>query len=181
MGQYNVFAFAAVNRFILDELNNAGIMTPTVIANGITLSSITPGGEIPELNNVDLTGANDAETSFIVYSVSQSAGTDVVIDAETLTYTVVGLSVSKVMEITGFIRQLTRRLDWSAQHINNWIRNYNPQSPFFFLQMNNEMVVGPQPVKQEGGRYATMLSLKYTFVENNTIEDPSSDYKGMRF
>ena len=180
MGQYNIFAFAAVNRFILDELNNAGIMTPTVIANGVTLSSITPGGEIPELNNVDLTGANDSETSFIVYTVAQSAGTDVVIDAETLTYTVVGLSVSKVMEITGFIRQLTRRLDWSAQHLNHWISNYNPDSPFFFLQMNNEMVVGPHPVRQEGGRYATMLSIKYSFVENNIDGDPLSDYKGMK-
>jgi hypothetical protein len=179
MSGYNIFPFAVVNRFVLDQLNTNNIMTPTVIANGNTLSSITPGGEIPEFNNADLQGKSEAARAFIVYTVAMSLGKDVMIDEETLTYTVVGTSVSKVMEITYFIRELTRRFDWSAQHINNWTRTHDATTAFHFLEMRSEMIVGPQPVRQEGGRYATMLSIKYSYVENNN-GNPSSDTKGMK-
>lgn len=158
MADYKKNARSIVNSFLWNNLVNSEILLEDQYRpDGFTKSivPIIPSQEVPELNNLL------PEKEFIVYDYDvEGYGDQWWICEETMTYTIVGSKISKVVEISEFMVDLFRRVDVSGQDL----QSFNTESQiltFYSVELNS--VSGPTPVDMEGGRTAIMIEISYKY------------------
>src|SRR5574338_674182 len=165
MGIYDRYAYAVLNRFIGAELEAQQLLNRKVTVNGQQYSTMMPAGETPEVN--DSVDPDLRQTAYIVYSLDDD--NDILEPykmCESLTYAVFAPPVSKVASIMHCIQDLMHRQDWTVYDLEAWQRQNDPTSPFHFLNIEFEHISGLEPVKQEGGRYASLIGFHYEYCYN---------------
>lgn len=172
MTNYKTFPFTILNNFIAEFMEQNEIMTKVISIKGKSQPSIVPAAQTPELVDAFLPG-DDRAPAFMVYGFElDQDDNEPWKDCEALSYTVFAPTVSKVLEVIAAMRDLLGRDSWSAQDINGYYMEKNPdkEPPFVFLETSYELVAGPIPMTNEGGRYGAMLTVHYvyTFPVNGT-------------
>lgn len=186
MADYNKFAFAAFNRWVSADLDQNGLMDIDIVVKNKTYSTMIPARETPEVANSVAYPEFDRQTPYILYHLQNDEENSTVYKkCESITYAVFGPTSAKVMAIVACIQDLTARLDWSVIDLNdfndsNTIDPNNFDSQFSFVGMTFEEITGPDPIKQEGGRYGGMVSISYEYVLTDIIGEPGAKGQGRR-
>lgn len=180
MADYKKFAFGVMNRWIGEDLKIQGLMERTVTVEGKAYPTIIPARDTPEVSDSrPLDVSQDRQTAFILYHVdNDEANSSVYKKCEAITYVVYSPTSERTMAILACIQDLTARMDWSVDDLNY----FNDATPnqFHFTNVTFEEISGSQPIKQEGGRYAGIVSVSYEFVLNDIIDEPGSIGQGRR-
>ena len=166
MTNYKEFPFSIINNFIADYLESKDVMKRIIAIKGKQQPSIVPSAQTPELVDAFSPG-DDRAPAFMVYGFElDQDDNEPWKDCETLSYTVFAPMVSKVLEVIYAMRDLFGRDSWSAQDINSFYMQKNPgkEPPFVFLETSYELVAGPIPMTNEGGRYGAMLTVHYVYT-----------------
>lgn len=163
MSKYSKFAWAVVNRYIGSRLEADGVMAKELNIGGDVVKTIIPGGQTQEMNNTGTTPF-DRSYPYIAYSVSMDQHDKEWSDCEELNYAIYADSATKVLEIMQAIRDYTRRNEYSARALNAWQINNETSEYFYFASLKSTDVVGPIPVRQEGGRWGAIISISYEYT-----------------
>lgn len=177
MGIYDKYAYAAINRFVAADLAAQGLLEKTVLVNGVNYSTMMPAGQSPEVN--DSVDPALRQTAYIVYGLDDD--NDIIEPfkmCESLTYSIFAPTVSRVSSIVHCIQDLMHRQDWTIFDIERWKAQNDASSPFRFLTIEFEHVSGLEPVRQEGGRYASLVGLHYEYCYNKINGAPGSVGQG---
>ena len=180
MNQYKEFPFTLINNFIADFLADRDIMAKQLTIKGNPQPSIVPAAQTPELVDAFSPGVERAP-AFMVYGFGlDQHDTEDYMNCEKLEYTVYSPTVGKVMSIVEAMEDFFSRRSWSAEDLNSYYMTKFPGKtlPFTFLQTTFEMVAGPVPMTNEGGRYGAMFTIHYEYV--NPVNGTPGQYQGMR-
>lgn len=158
MTDYNKNARTIINKFLWDEISSSGILDPEDYRpDGFTKTVIPifPAQQIPETNN--LLG----DLSYIIYDYSIDSYSDQWwICEETMLYTIVSTSISKISEISEFMVDLFRRKDISGKEVQSFNTEKNLVK---FYSVCLESVSSPEPFDSEGGRMAGTVEITYKY------------------
>jgi hypothetical protein len=122
----------------------------------LNLVPIIPAQQLPEFTNI-LSGA-----PFIVYGYSKSASpSEWYITSEKAAYTIYDNNEERLRAIENYMFDLLRRMDESADDINDYLGN---ASNYSFKWINANMSTSPEPFIQEGGRMGAMVSISYEYT-----------------
>lgn len=165
MTDYSKFPFSVLNRYSSSVLDEHGIMNKTISVNGVQQPTIVPSGQVPELND---SGAvdGDRQTPYIVYAIELEEDKSTPwSEVETLNYVIYGTTVGKVMQTVYCLRDLFNRDSDSAYEVNEFQRLAAPGQDLYFefLTIGISGVEGPAAPREEGGRYAALLSITYEY------------------
>lgn len=159
MGTYNKNARAVLNSFLWNNLISSGILDedqyrPDEFTKSIV--PIVPSQEVPEINDL----LPDKE--FIVYDYEVLGYYDEWwICEEVMMYSIIGSSVSKVVEISEFMIDLFRRVDSSGHDV----QLFNPENQLMsFYSVKISGVSGPTPIEMEGGRTTVTVEITYKYA-----------------
>lgn len=173
---YGKFAYAVFNRFVANDLAVQNLMPKNVVGlDGKQYPTLMPGGQTPEVT--ESINSNLRQHAFIVYGIENDEDLGQPYKkCESITYAIFAPTTQKVGEIMFCIQDLTSRQDWSVSDINR----FEPNSGFHFLAMTFEEISGFEPQRQEGGRYAAMVSINYEYAFDNINGIPGSIGQGRR-
>lgn len=144
-------------------------------------------GLVPIIPTQQVSVFNDLPTGnpFIVYTFSD-AGYDMEFytNIEQVTYMVYSDKEGQIRQICNFIIDLSRRMDWTAEEVNDFIPTITNKSgdvddhKFDFKYVYVVSTIGPEPYETEGGRQAgaVILRIGATVDERQTL----GTGKGMR-
>jgi hypothetical protein len=165
MTDYTKNARTIINKFLWDEITNAEVLDPEDYRpDGFTKSiiPIIPAQQTPEMNNLL------EDLPYIIYDYQvDSYGDEWWICEETILYTIVATSVSKISEISEFMIDLFRRKDLSGKDLQVFNTEHNLIK---FYSICLESVSSPEPFDSEGGRMSGQVEITYKysrFVESN--------------
>lgn len=185
MADYKKFAFGVINKWVGTDLEAQGLMSRTVAVEGKQFPTIIPARDTPEVSDsVDVT--SNRQTPFILYHVQNDEQNSTVYKkCEAIVYYVYSPSVEKTMAILACIQDLTSRLDWSVFDLNHFndSNTTNPNkfdSQFSFVNVTFEEITGPEPIKQEGGRFGGIVTIGYEYVLTDIIGEPGAIGQGRR-
>lgn len=187
MADYSKFAFGVINRWVGVDLEQHGLMNRTVTLDGKAYPTIIPARETPEVSDSRIVDAsNDRQTPYILYHVqNDEENSSVYKKCEAIVYYVYSPTASKTMSVLSCIQDLAARLDWSVSDLNHFndTNLVNPSkfdSQFSFVKVTFEEITGPEPIKQEGGRYGGIVTIGYEYVLNDIIGEPGAIGQGRR-
>lgn len=179
MADYKKFAFGVINRWIGADLEAQGLMSRTVTVESKSYPTIIPARDTPEVSDSKIDASHDRQTPFILYHVqNDEENSSVYKKCEAITYVVYSPTSERTMAILACIQDITARMDWSVDDLNY----FNDATPnqFHFTNITFEEISGPQPIKQEGGRYGGIVTIGYEYVLNDIIGEPGAIGQGRR-
>lgn len=164
MTKYDLNGVHVYNKFLWDNLVAAGLMDPTDYSG---LVPIIPTQQVPVFNDMS------AGKPFLVYTFLVTAyDVDIWANVEQVTYRIFSDDERKLRNITNFIIDLSKRYDWTAQEVNDWINAYpSPDGDEKRFEFKYVQVVGatsPEPFAQEGGRQDSSVSVRMAFTRDVT-------------
>ena len=174
---YGKTPFGVVNRWLAADLEEQGIMIGKITGvDGKLYSRIIPASEQQGINDSRL-GPSYRQAAYIVYNVDD----DDAIEShykknEGIVYAVFSPDPQKIVDTIYCAQDLFSRRDWSVEDLNN----FDPTGPFEFLNMKFEEITGLEPVKQEDGRWGSMIYVRYEYAARNIIGTPGAKGQGRR-
>lgn len=164
MADYDLNGVHVYNKFVWSELVRKGIMNP---ADYPRIIPIVPTQQDPVLN--DLTTGKP----YIVYTYL-IAGYDANIwaNVEQVTYRIFSDNERQLRQISNFLVDLSKRMDWTADDINTWITvntDYRKDADDAKFDFKFVQVVGstsPEPANTEGGRQFSTVTVRMTYVHS---------------
>ncbi len=186
MADYKKFAFGVINRWIGADLEAQGLMTRTVTVEGKSYPTIIPARDTPEVSDSKIDASHDRQTPFILYHVqNDEENSSVYKKCEAIVYYVYSPTAERTMAILACIQDLAARLDWSVFDLNHFndSNTANPNkfdSQFSFVKVTFEEITGPEPIKQEGGRFGGIVTIGYEYVLTDIIGEPGAIGQGRR-
>jgi hypothetical protein len=158
MADYTKNARTILNKFLWEELLESGILDedqyrPDDFTKSIV--PIIPSQQTPEMNNLI------GDLPYIIYEYQvDSYGEEWWICEETILYTIVSNSVSKIFEISEFMIDLFRRKDLSGKDL----QVFNTEKSLIkFYSICLESVSSPEPYESEGGRMSATVEISYKY------------------
>lgn len=163
MTDYKENARGIINSFLWDQLKSANILSASDYRpDGFTKSlvPIIPSQELPEFNNLL------PDSTYVVYDFEVEGYDDEWwICEESILYSIISPSYSKILEVTEFMIDLFRRIDDSGYDI----QMFNPKTNVVkFYSVSLSSANSPTPFETEGGRMigSVQISYKYSRILN---------------
>lgn len=155
---YNENARSIINSFLWNEIKTSGVLKEKDYRpDGFTKSlvPIIPIQEVPEFNNLL------PEKTYIIYDYEINDYMDKWwICEESMMYSIVGIKLSKVMEVTELMVDIFRRKDLSGKDLQSF--NTNPDKIKFYSSCLDS-VSSPAPTEFEGGRIVGTVQITYKY------------------
>lgn len=166
MADYTENARTVINSFLWEELKSSGILDESNYRPDDKYTKafmpIIPAQEVPEFNNLL------PDQTYMVYDFEVEGYDDQWwICEETMLYSIISTSYSKIVEITEFMIDLFRRIDNSGQDV----QLFNPKSNLIrFYSVSLSAANSPAPYETEGGRMigSVQISYKYARILNSS-------------
>lgn len=168
-------AVHVLNKFIWHRLKDAQIMDAQDYDG---LIPIIPTQQIPVFNNLG------TSVPFIVYTYTNSGpDVDFWTEREQIVYRVYSDNERQIRQITHFLIDLLKRWDWTADEVNDYIREFSStdgdEKKFNFLWTSIVSTIGPEPAVTEGGRQASSVTVRTSFT-HDVVGTPGVSGQGMR-
>lgn len=176
---YDNLAFAVLNKYVANHLDEIGLVPKLIPYDGTDYPSMIPVQQIKEVNDSG-PYSGGRQRPFIVYDVEYRVDRYDVKEywqnSEAIFYYVYSSDYTLGARIITALKDLFKHHDWSANRINE----LKEDTDYTFFYTIVREVGMPMPTSQEGGRHAAMIYIEYDYVENNIESDPASINRGMR-
>jgi hypothetical protein len=158
MVDYKQNARFVINSFLWEELQNTGILNSNDYrpdGSTKTLIPIIPSQELPEFNNLI------PNKTYIVYDYQiEGYSDDWFICEESIIYSIVSTSYSKISEITELMIDLFRRVDLSGKDV----QIFNPKEQLIkFYSVSLNSASSPTPFESEGSTMLGEVEISYKY------------------
>lgn len=174
MTNYNIIPIYSLNKYIEGRLRNESIIPlQTAYVNDMDsqdefgIPFMSPAAQLPEVTtvfsdeSVTPTVSGFTDLPICTYTWKQDSTRDQPwMQCGTATYTFYSGDIDKLFEIAQFIQVLTKREDRTAYDINYYFKA-DDAYPWDFKSVNFMTGAGPNPTKDEGGRYSYMCVINY--------------------
>ena len=155
---YKIDSMFELRKFLWNELKENNIFDPNdYYSDNINMEvvPIIPVQQQPELNQF-LSGKKH-----IVYDKIGMSYEDIwLLCCEKILFTVYSTDVSEINEIRNLMTDLFRRMDDTAEDINNFIGS---NSPFIFFSVSLIDLLSPEPEREKVGWQAGQVVIRYKY------------------
>lgn len=163
MSKYDISGVHVYNKFLWDQLKAEGLLNDYDY-NGLV--PIIPTQQVPTFNDMA------AGKPFIVYTyLINSIDPDLWANVEQVTYMIYSDDEHKLRQITNFLVDISKRYDWTADDVNNWLTGFDStdgdEYKFEFKWVHVVGGTSPEPFNQEGGRQNANVSVRMCFIRDS--------------
>jgi hypothetical protein len=178
-------AVHGINRYIYEKGKQKGIFPGEQVYQG--RSAFAPVNQIGAYAKMTF---NDAQNSirsvpYIVYNwTTPTIGADYYIKEEQAIYFIYSTDLDEIRKISNFIEDNLKQGDRSATNVQAWLEKLPPEkwgglnyNPYLSIELYNiavDVVNGPSPIEEAGGRMEAMITLtvRHGFVDDQfTLAD----------
>ena len=148
-----------INRYVYDVLRGVLGWNRTDYGGK---TPIIPSQQVPEFTAYN--------KPFLVYGWSEAATNDIgFLRSGTLAYAIYDLDDRVIIKAIDALVETFSRWDESADDVNNYKKNNVAMGDFLFTTMSIGLVEGPSPADQEGGRRSGVVTIRYDYKTNWTV------------
>lgn len=160
---YRTVGAHQINKWLWSKLKDWEYKTSTkafdaygTATGKINLVPIIPAQQLPEFTNIS------GGAPFIVYAYTRSTSAKSFhMHSERATFVVYDNDEERLRAVHGYVFDLLRRLDVTADEINTYLGG---SSVFSFKFVQASMASSPEPFTQEGGRQGATISISYDYT-----------------